>query len=184
MKQISSLNIFQNILDQESLMFTGRVNILFQNNSEMIGSLTFVDGEICSCKYKNKYDLSALVLIFFEESKFSNLKYLVEPEIVKVSSQNTRIKFSEILPNIEKTYYDMWNSSSLRPAGDLIFLLNSDFVVSGPEITKDEFALMKVIVDYNHVSDIYLNSNLDDNFTTMNLVSLRKKGALKVIKYK
>ena len=184
MKDFKSLNIYQNILDQESLMFTGRVNILYKKNSQMVGSLTFYEGEISSCHYRDKVNLNALILIFFDESKFSSLKYLVEPEILERSMQDTRIKFTDILPEVEKKYKNMWDSCNLRPKDDLIFLLNGDFVIGGPEITKDEFTLMKTIVDFNQVSQIYLNSNFNENFITMVLVDLRKKGALKVIKYK
>ncbi len=170
--------------DQESLMFTGKINILNAKTSEMTGVITMIDGEINSFRYKNFNGLDALVLIFFEEAKYANLKYLIEPEILKRSTNNNEVKFSEILPEIKRIYKEMWNSSSLRPKNDLIFLLNGDFLLNGPVVTKEEFLLMRVIVDFNKVSEIYQHSFLTEHFTTSSLVSLRKKGAIKVLKYK
>ncbi len=73
-------------------------------------------------------------------------------------------------------------AKKLRPPNGLRLVLNDEFVIKGGEIGQEEFGVMKVITDFNKVEDIYVNCPLQEHQITLALVSLRKKGALKVFK--
>lgn len=176
--------IYQTLLDQESLMFTGRINVLDKKTSAMLGHIHFREGIIVSVAYQKKIDKNALVLIFFNESQFDTLKYIVEPEILKESDDETHLKFSGIVASIESGQRIMKEVKNLRPSENLRFLLNAEFLNKGDAVEKEEFELMKIIVDYGLVRDIYKKSLTDETTTTLGLISLRKKGAIKVVKYK
>ena len=80
-------------------------------------------------------------------------------------------------------YFDQFDQlQKLRPPGDLKFRLDVSKIDIYTQLTKNEFDVMKCIVDYPVVKNVYDQCELLDFDITNALISLRKKGAILVYK--
>ena len=78
-------------------------------------------------------------------------------------------------------YENYLGSKKLRPPGALKLVLNPNFIVEGQDVAPNEFDVLSAISDYSRVEDIYNHCPLMEYEVTQALVSLRRKGALKVV---
>jgi hypothetical protein len=79
-------------------------------------------------------------------------------------------------------YEEHNDSKRLRPPGELRVLIDPEFIETGDKPDSLEFNILKTMSTFNKVADIYQNCDLFDFEITKGLVSLRKKGAIKVFK--
>lgn len=178
------MSLLGTIEEQTVFGFTGRINILNRNTGQFLGLVLIADGEIVDCTYGGLKKDKALYLALFDDMEHTPLKFIVEPEVVQDTQKEFRLSYEDFKANSQKLYQKHRESKQLKPRMDLKLILDGDFISRGDEVTSEEFNIMSVLTEYSRVSDIYSNSDLYDFEVTQALVSLRKKGAIKVVKNK
>lgn len=168
------------IAEQATLNFTGRVNVLERNSGKYLGKVSLIDGEIVYCFYKGHSGKSSLYHIVIDDQERSDLSFIAEPEIVTLSEAIFEIPFETFQREAQRTFESYLNSKKFRPPDHIRLLINPDFIAKGPSVSFWEYEVLTVISDFNKVSDIFNESPLLEYQTCNSLVSLRKKGALKV----
>lgn len=170
------------ILDeQNSVGFTGRVNVLDPKTKQLLGEIILNDGQIAFCKYKGVEDLKAFFNLCIDEYEGMSFTYIIEPELFDVSRRHIHYPFGVLKRKIAEVIEKYGASKESKPPGNLKILVKPDFIDNGESVTGEEFELLCTLSDYNLVSDVYSNCQLIDYEITNALVSLRKKNALTVV---
>jgi len=112
------------------------------------------------------------------------LKFAVEPEVVGDNEVIFSLEYQEFVDTGQKIFQAYKSSKRFRPPEHLKLVLDPDFVAKGQPVSYVEFELMGTISDFSRVSDIFNESKLLEYQINNALVSLRQKGALKVIGHK
>ena len=107
-------------------------------------------------------------------------KYVVEPEVVERGSIEFSISFSDFKTLYYNNLEKLKKFERLRPPPSIKFLINKDFLLSGLDISKNEFMILTMISDYSSAGEVYKRSSLPDYLVTECLVTLRSKNALRV----
>ncbi len=170
-----------NILEEQlAFEFNGKINILDANSKQFLGSVYLKDGAVWNVTYGNNEGQKALFRLYVDESSKKPISYIVEPELLDKINQNIHYPFSVLKKKLSEKYEEYKLSEKQRPPNSLKLLIKEGFIADGPSVTSEEFETLCVISDYNLVKDIYTHCPLLDHEITMALISLRKKGALKV----
>lgn len=167
--------------DQVVLSFTGRINVLHKENRKFLGRVSLLDGFIVSSSFKGRVGKSTLYNIVIEDLEDDSLSFVVEPEIVTLSEAIFELTLEELQKSAKAIYQQYVEAKRRIPPPHLRLVINPDFVARGPSVSFWEFETLTVISDFNKVSDIFLESPLAEYQTSLALVGLRKKGALKVL---
>ena len=176
---------------QTSVKFNG--NIILQNasNSQFLGKVSLKDGEILvttppsnSIEGKGGAPLHKMseyralrALVVLSEEQQSDV--IVEPEII-VGKCVFSCQASEIIKRLEADVSYYRKIRGLRPPNHLKLMIKKGRIIV-KESSSDKAKLLRVILDYSLVKDIYKNSDLPDFEVTMGLVELREKGVIKVM---
>jgi hypothetical protein len=175
------LSLLGTIEEQTTFGFTGRINILNRNTGQFLGLVLIADGKIVDSSYNGLKGEKSLYTALFDDMEHTPLKFIVEPELVTEEQKEFQLSFEDFKNNSQKNYQGHREAKTLKPPMNLKLILDGDFVSRGSDVTSEEFKVMSVLTEYSRVSDIYNNCNLLDFEVTKALVSLRKKGAVKVI---
>lgn len=171
------------VLDEQAVFgFTGRINIVLKSNRQYFGAITQKDGLIVDAQFKKLHGKKALFSLLIEDLSSDTYQYIVEPELVEEKDCTMSLSLKELKKQGAHIYQQFQASQKLKPPGDLRLMINSGFIVDGPSVTADEFQVLATLTEFSRVSDVYKHSSLLDYETTNSLVSLRKKGALRVFK--
>jgi hypothetical protein len=162
--------------------FTGRINILKVSNSQFLGIVSLLNGNIIRCEYKSSHGKKTLFNVLIENmSQTEEQKFIVEPEVIEEESTDFHLDI-HVFKHESRDRYELYlKSLKLTPPMSLRLLVKSEFVLAGENVTEAEFDVLKVISDYNKVEDIYNMAPLCKYEVTEALVSLRKKNAIKVL---
>jgi hypothetical protein len=175
------MGLLREIEDQQSFQFSGKINFLSAQSSQMRGFLSLLDGELHSCFFNRQVGKKALFNAVLSEIQHNNLRYVVEPEIIKGSPQNLFMDLEQFRATFSKLLERHQKSKKLRPPENLKLKASASFIQEGAMLTGQEFDLLATISDFQVVSDIYREVNLYEHETTESLIGLRKKGAIRVI---
>ena len=176
------MSFLSSLEEQAVVGFTGRINILHREKREYLGAVLFQEGNIVNSFFQGECGKRTLYHIFMDDLEKKTLSFIVEPEIISLKDSLFTLAMKELKREIQKFYSDYSESKKLRPPADMKVLLNSDFIVQGPEIRGIEFDVMDVMAEFSKVRDIYKNlSDYRDYEITNALVRLRKIKALKVL---
>lgn len=178
MKPASIIDVLE---EQLTLNFNGRINVLKKKNKQLIGHVLLHEGEVIDSQYLAFRGLKSLYYMAVKEWEKDEAEYVVEPEITKLNSSEAKYDYRDIAGKLKVYVKDYKNSLNLRPDPKLKLIIRDQFIKEGSEISPEEFDLICVISEFNRVEDIYRESHLLDHEITLALVSLRKKGALKVL---
>ncbi|PIP91139.1 MAG: hypothetical protein COW01_05665 [Bdellovibrionales bacterium CG12_big_fil_rev_8_21_14_0_65_38_15] len=172
-----------NILEEQSAMgFTGKINVLLQKNSQSFAVVLMLEGQLIHCLGANKSGEKAMLdLIFQDVSSTYDFKLVVEPEVVSAEEGIFTWSVSDLKKKSRNVYENYLKNQKLRPPNNLKLLVNADFIIKGSDVLHHEFDVLSTISDYSRVQDIYENCALLEYEITHALVSLRKKGAIKVL---
>lgn len=177
------MSVLETIEEQTSFGFTGRINILKQTDGQFLGVVLLKDGVIVGAQFSKKTGMKALISLLIADLESLILyKLVVEPEIVQDSDLEFNLNVSDVKQMAQKSYEEHLASKKLRPGNDLRVMINSLYIDQGEKPTSTEFVLLKTMTEYSKIEDIYKNTDLFDFEITNSLVSLRKKGAIKVVK--
>lgn len=170
--------------EQMSVHFTGKVNLLSPFNHQYLGHLLFKDGKIVDVKYQQLSGLKAFFQLGIKEHCLQKHQYIVEPEIVSEEEKRIHYPFSVLLTKLEKQIelYEVVNRQ--RPPENVKILVDAKSITKNFECGQDEFKVLSLLTETHNVKDIYENCSLLEHEVTNSLVSLRKKGVLKIIAVK
>lgn len=169
------------IEEQVAVRFTGKVNILASFNRQFLGHILFKDGEIVQVIFQGFKGLKAFYQLIIQEYSLNSFDYVVEPELVSDEQRQIHYPFSVIktkLADVLKLYRE---SLKMRPPENVKILLDADFMDDSMPVTAEEFEVMRSLTEWNNPFEIYQHCELLDHEITWALVSLRKKGALRII---
>lgn len=178
------MSLIKSISDQVHLGFTGRINILTKNTGKYLGRIILREGVIVFSQFKETMGKPSLYHCLIEDLEENDFKFAVEPEVVDDSEVIFNLEFQEFVDIGQKIFQAYKSSKRYRPPGHLKLILDTEFVAKGQSVSYIEFELMCTISDYNRVSDIFNESKLLEYQINNALVSLRQKGALKVVSNK
>lgn len=176
--------ILNTIEEQIAVQFTGKVNVLSNFNHQYLGHLLFKDGEVFQVVYGQLSGLKAFYHLLIQEFSLNSFSYVVEPEIVSESARKIHYPYGVLKNKIAEVLKSHRASLKFRPPENVRILVSADFVRGKESVTPEEFQVLEVITEYNKTYDIYQNCALLDHEITMALVSLRKKGALKIVAFR
>ncbi|MBF0205792.1 MAG: hypothetical protein HQK53_02785 [Oligoflexia bacterium] len=182
-------NYFLNLLDEQiSFQFTGRINVISKNDSLLLGTILFSNGELIYAKFCNYLGINALIQTLLAEVEHNNLTYAIEPELIDNISRNIGEELgknstcsSTIIDFLSKHLYEIEEDLKKRPPMDQRLAITKDFIWNGEKITPSEFDLLCIISDFGLIKDIYDNSPFISYETTQILLSLKNKNALYTI---
>jgi hypothetical protein len=175
------LSLIKTISDQVHIGFTGRVNVLTKDTGKYLGRITIKDGIIVFSQYKDRFGKQSLYHCLIDDLENEELKFAVEPEIVTDGEVFFYLEYKSFVDIGQKIFQAYRSSRKFRPPGHIRLIINPAFVAAGQEIGDIEFDLLTTISEFSRVSDIFNESNLLEYQISNGLVSLRQKGALKVI---
>ena len=162
------------------LGLSGKVNVVQKGNSQHIGIVFLQKGLLVNCLYEDKRGLRPLFdLVLTDYSFKKNFYYIVEPEVLLERELLFHMTLDDFLKCLKNRYLRPWKQ--FRPPASLKLSVAKEFFSTKSQVSPLENSLLKTITIYSRVSDIYKYSNMLDCMVTSLLVSLRKKGALKVL---
>jgi hypothetical protein len=176
------MSIFKILREQSAIGFDGRIVFQERNSSQFKGEVLVQNGDIYGCNYNGSIGKKALLNLAYDDfAEVVSFSYVVEPEVINQEKIQFELKVSDFEEEFRQVYEKIESCKKLKPPPNKRLLVNPDFICRGDNISASEFDVMCTISDFGKVSDIYKNSPLLEFEVTLSLVSLRKKGALKVV---
>ncbi|MFZ4712858.1 MAG: hypothetical protein ACOYL6_04050 [Bacteriovoracaceae bacterium] len=177
-----SRDLLNLIEEQVVVEFSGKINLLLRESRQLLGSIILNEGEIFRVDYKGNSGMKALFSLYLDDLKDNYLSIVVEPEIIENVNRNLHYPFKTIMMKLSEFMHEYEKNKSLRPPDGIKLLAVADFLASGGGINEKEFQVLATISDYNKIEEIYRYCPLMEYEITQSLITLRQKGALKVIK--
>ena len=176
------MNLIKILSENFSFSFSGRVNILSKVNKQYLGSIIQSDGKIINAKYLNLSGKKALASVLMELKSSKVFSFVSEPEVVSPSDHVFDMSESQFL-KFKNDYFEQYDElNKLRPDNSLRLAVDGIKFNFNTGLSKGEFDVLCGIIDYSTVKDIYQFSDLLDFDITTALISLRKKGILRVLR--
>ena len=172
------------IEEQVAVQFTGKVNVLASFNRQFLGHLLFKDGEVIQVRFNGHLGLKAFYQLIIQEHSLHAFDYVVEPELVDEKERQIHYPFAVIKNKMAEVLKQYRESLKVRPPDNVKILIDSEFIDDTLPVTPEEFDVLQVLTEWNNTHDIYQHCQLMDHEITWALVSLRKKGALKIVGHK
>lgn len=173
--------VMEVIEEQISVQFTGKVNILSSFNRQFFGHILFKDGDVIQVSFQNNKGLKGFYQLIVDEYALHSFDYVVEPELVDEKDRQIHYPFSVIKTKLADVLKQYRESLKLKPPENVKILIDAGFIEDTIAVNPEEFEVLKVLTEWSNPSEIYQNCPLLDHEITISLVSLRKKGALKIL---
>lgn len=177
-------NLLGLIEEQMAVHFDGKINTLQTSNRQLLGSIYIREGALIRVDYKNQGGLKALFNIYIDTLADDLISLVVEPEIVDHVDKNIHHPFKMVTNKLSQFMTEYEAHKKLKPPADVKLMIQPGFIEKGDKISENEFAVLATMSDYNKTEEIYKNCTLLEYEVTKALISLRQKGALKVIQIK
>lgn len=169
------------IEEQISVQFTGKINVLATYNNQFLGQILFKNGDVIQVTYNGLSGLKAFYQLLIQEYAEQKFDYVVEPELVDEKERQIHYPYAVIKNKLGEVLKQYRDSLKFRPPENVKILIDVEFVEDTLPITPAEYKVLEALTEWNKVNDIYKNCQLFDHEITWALVSLRKKGALKIL---
>lgn len=169
------------IEEQVAVQFTGKVNILATFNRQFLGHFIFKNGEIFQVKFQKLSGLKAFFSILTQEHALNSFDFVVEPEVVEDSERQIHYPFGVLKQRMANVLKQFEESQKMRPPENVKIIIDEEFMEDTLPVTPEEFDVLLTLTEWNNPYDVYQNCELLDHEITLSLVSLRKKGALKIL---
>lgn len=169
------------IEEQQSVQFTGKLNVLATFNRQFLGHILFKNGEVIQVIFNGHRGLKGFYQLIVQEFSLQSFDYVVEPELVDEKERQIHYPFAVIKNKMADVLKLYKASLKLRPPENVKILIDAEFLEDTLPCTPQEFDVLETLTEWNNPHDIYQNCQLMDHEITMALVSLRKKGALKIL---
>jgi undecaprenyl pyrophosphate synthase len=106
---------------------------------------------------------------------------VVEPEVVDEKERQIHYPYAVLKNKLQEVLKLYKESIKLRPPENVKILSEASFLTSNEAVSPEEFEVLMTLTEWTNPNDIYRQCPLLDHEITQALVSLRKKGALKII---
>ena len=169
------------IEEQIAVQFTGKVNILSTFNRQFLGHILFKQGDVIQVTFSGHRGLKAFYQLIIQEYSLQSFDYVVEPELVDEKERQIHYPFAVIKNKMADVLKQYRESLKVRPPENVKILIDSEFIDDTMPVTPEEFDVLQTLTEWNNPFDIYQHCQLMDHEITWALVSLRKKGALKIV---
>lgn len=169
------------IEEQIAVQFTGKVNILAAFNRQFLGHILFKSGEVIQVIFQGQRGLKAFYHLIIQEYSLQSFDYVVEPELVDEKERQIHYPFAVIKNKMADVLKQYRESLKVKPPENVKMLIVAGFIDSNHPVDPHEFSVLETLTEWNTPYDVYQNCQLLDHEITWALVSLRKKGALKII---
>jgi hypothetical protein len=183
-KKMNEFKIMSVIEEQLAVEFTGKVNILATYNRQYLGHVLFKNGEVIQVVFNGHRGLKAFYQLIIQEYSLQSFDYIVEPEVVDEKERQIHYPFAVIKNKMNGVLKLYRESIKLRPPDNVKILIDSEFFYDTLPVGPQEFEVLSTLTEWNNAFDIYNRCALLDHEITGALVSLRKKGALRIIQAK
>jgi hypothetical protein len=167
--------------EQQSVQFTGKVNVLATFNRQFLGHVLFKSGDIIQVLFQGNFGLKALGKILVQEHALEAFEYVVEPEIVEEKERQIHLPFPLLKTRMADVLRLHQSALKLRPPENIKIVLDGEFLQDSLPVSAEEFDVLTTLTEWNNPYDLYQHCPLLDHEITLSLVSLRKKGALKIL---
>lgn len=176
------MDLIKILSENYSFLFSGRVNILSKVSKQYLGAIIQSEGKIVNAKYLNLTGKKALASILMELKSHKVFSFVSEPEVVLSNDHVFEMSEGQFL-KFKNDYFEQYDElNKLRPNNNLRLKVDSSNFNFNMGLNKGEFDVLCSIIEYSVVGEIYQNSDLLDFDITTALISLRKKGILKVLR--
>tara|TARA_Y100000590_G_scaffold469529_1_gene657852 strand:- start:289498 stop:290031 length:534 start_codon:yes stop_codon:yes gene_type:complete len=174
--------LIKTLREQSAIGFDGKIIVQDKAMSQHLGSILLCAGTLVGCSFNGERGKKSLLNILMQEfSSNPSLDYVVEPEVIGLELIQFEIELNDLEEEFRNILEQTEKNKKLKPPGNKRVIVNSDFICRGANIEPKEFDVLCLISDFGKIQDIYENSFLYEFEVTNALVSLRKKGALKVL---
>lgn len=177
----AELKIIGTIEEQIAVQFTGKVNVLSSFNRQYLGHLLFKNGEIIQAHFHHYYGLKAFYQLIIQEFSLQSFNYVVEPEVVEEKERQIHYPYAVLKNKLSDVIKQHRDSLKYRPPESVKILIDVEFIEDTLAVSPQEFSVLETLTEWNTPFDVYQHCQLLDHEITWALVSLRKKGALKII---
>lgn len=168
------------IKDQAVFNFTGRINIVNSHSGQYLGHLLMQDGKLYDAWSSQKCGKRALYQLgLIVGNSNTEYKCVIEPEIVDTENV-INIKIDSLEKEITDFLEQYQKVEHLTPPKDLRLKVNPEFINQMENISAEEFTIIKTIIEFPVVDDIYQKCNLLHHEITLNIINLRKRKAILV----
>jgi hypothetical protein len=167
--------------EQLAVQFTGKVNILSSFNRQFLGHILFKNGEIIQVLFDHHTGLKAFYRLLLQEHSLQSFDYVVEPELVDEKERQIHYPYSVLKNKISGVLKAHQDSLKLKPPENVKILIDAEFIGDSLPVSPQEFDVLVTLTEWNNPYDIYQHCSLMDHEITEALVSLRKKGALRIL---
>lgn len=174
------LEILQTLDEQIVSGFSGKINLMESNTSQILGCFYLHRGELINAKYRGSEGLKAFYSACID-GQSSGIKCVVEAEIVDLREKKIHSPLSVLRRRLVEVADKTAQAQDSRPPDNLKLLINPSIMHSDSNVERIEFSVLCTLSDYNKVSDVYKFNPMLDYEITNALVSLRQKGAIKVV---
>ena len=176
------MSLLKNISENLKIGFSGRINILSGERSQFMGAVYLDEGMVVNAIYSGAQGERALKkLILDDGTGLVDFKVVVEPELISESSYIFKMNLDDFERFCELFLRETSACKVLKPGEGVKLMVSPSAVVSDLKLGTNEFKVLSLISDFSLVREIYQNTELFDFEVTNALVSLRKKGAIKVL---
>lgn len=172
------LNVIE---EQRAVQFTGKVNILATFNRQFLGHIIFKNGEVIQVIFNGLKGLKAFYHLIIQEYSLQSFDYVVEPELVDEKERQIHYPFAVIRNKLSDVIKQHKESLKLRPPDNIKIIIDAEFLEDSLPVDPKEFEVLSTLTEWNNPYELYQNCDLLDHEITLALVSLRKKGALKIL---
>jgi hypothetical protein len=173
--------VLNTIEEQMAVQFTGKVNILATFNRQFLGHILFKNGEVIQVRFNGLQGLKAFYHLIIQEYSLQSFAYVVEPELVDEKERQIHYPFAVIRNKLNDVIQKYKESLKFRPPDNIKILLDAEFLEDSLPVSIQEFEVLSALTEWNTPFDLYQQCPLLDHEITLALVSLRKKGALKIL---
>ena len=174
------MKLVETILENMTISFSGRINVLSEQTKQFIGSIVLSDGVLVDASFGQVDGKKALANLLMESRSNFGMSIVSEPELISESDFSFNMAEQDFF-KFKNDYFEQYELlRKLRPSNGLVLSLNSKKLDIYTPLSFAEFDAMKLILSNGSVGEVYNNSKMLEFDVTKSLISLRKKGIILV----
>ena len=170
------------IIRQIETGFTGKINLLKKSNDEIIGHFFIEDQKVTQFHFLSKKGFTALHDFIYFLAKGLEPKFIIEPEVVSAGKENIYLpSYQDFLEEILSISHKIADLMSFIPPSRTLVKIGKNIFSDRGSLTMVEFMVAILVIKFREIGKIILESDYSEIETLDALISLRRKGCLKVI---
>jgi hypothetical protein len=174
------MKLVETILENMTISFSGRINVLSEQTKQFIGSIVLSDGILVDANFGQSDGKKALANLLMESKSNSDISIISEPELLSENDFSFYME-EQAFFKFKNDYFEQHDLlRKLRPSKNLVLSLNCKKLDIYTPLSFAEFDAMKLILLNGSVGEVYNNSKMLEFDVTKSLISLRKKGIILV----